>query len=266
MFRFGCVSFAVFEPSCSTRCSSYVLRCIRSRFHLPYIQAFSKLTFLLSCGASRGKVESLPRTRRGILVSHRHHSSFSKFPTWHRYRFRPQEVLIQFTMHRLRSFFTFPHVTSKCFECCCCQLRWVSLSLLAWLCPPAQVADSVSAGSGMLVSHPVRRWLGRFSHLFPTRCHVPSPNMHMSHRVTVRSAQEHNAFIGVLDHDETCRGSPPLRPSHPSRPPPIAPPPFCLKPLLDVPLSQWRPDKLSPLISIVGMDVSSLLHLPVCRR
>ena len=109
------------EPSCSTRCSSYVLHRIRSWFHLPYIQAFSKLKFLLSCGASRGKVESLPRTRRGILVSHRHHSSFSKFPTWHRYRLRPQEVLIQFTMHRLRSFFTFPHVTSKCFECCCCQ-------------------------------------------------------------------------------------------------------------------------------------------------
>ena len=28
--------------------------------------------------------------------------------------------------------------------------------------------------------------------------------MHMSYRVTVVSAQKHNAFIGLLDHDDTC--------------------------------------------------------------
>ena len=123
-------------------CSSYVLHCTRSRFHLPCIQAFSKLKFLLSCGARGGEVESLPRARSGILVSHRHHSSFSKFPTWHRCRFRPQEVLIQFTMHRLRSFFTFPHVTSKCFECCCCQC--VSLSLPC--CPACVNMPAVASG------------------------------------------------------------------------------------------------------------------------
>ena len=43
-------------------------------------------------------------------------------------------------------------------------------------------------------------------HLFSVRCHVKSPNMHMSHRVTVVSVQEHNAFIGLLDHDDTCHG------------------------------------------------------------
>ena len=58
----------------------------------------------------------------------------------------------------------------------------------------------------MLVTHPVPRWLGHFSGMFPVRCHATDPNMHMSHRVTAVSDQEHIAFFGSLDHDETCHG------------------------------------------------------------
>ena len=58
----------------------------------------------------------------------------------------------------------------------------------------------------MLVTHPVPCWLGHFSGMFPVRCHATDPNMHMSHRVTAVSDQEHIAFFGSLVHDETCHG------------------------------------------------------------
>ena len=35
---------------------------------------------------------------------------------------------------------------------------------------------------------------------FTARRHLTSPTLHMSHRVTVLSDQQHNAFIGTLDH------------------------------------------------------------------
>ena len=61
-----------------------------------------------------------------------------------------------------------------------------------------------SASAGMFVTHLVRRWLGRFSTcLFPIRCHVTSPSLDMSsHRVTVVSAKEHSAFIGLFDRGD----------------------------------------------------------------
>ena len=54
------------------------------------------------------------------------------------------------------------------------QLQDCPLSALRGHAPLRRLY-SVSA-SGMLVIHPVRRRLGRFSHLFPVRCHVTSTN------------------------------------------------------------------------------------------
>ena len=42
-------------------------------------------------------------------------------------------------------------------------------------------------------------------HLFPVRCQVTSPHIHMSHPVSVVSTQGHNVFIGLLDHGDKVR-------------------------------------------------------------
>ena len=113
-------------------------------------------------------------------------------------------------MRRLRSL----HFSSRIIELPSVSLLPTQVGLVQSLSSPCLLSrlrgharpGSVSANSRMLVTHPIRRRLGRFSHLFPVRFHVTSPIIHMSHRVTVVSAQEHNALIYLLDHDDTCHG------------------------------------------------------------
>ena len=104
---------------------------------------------------------------------------------------------------------TSPHVASNCIDWCCCQLRWVSFSRCSTpACCPACV-DMLTFAGGQRVSQ--FRNVGYPScsssawSFLPSvsRCHVTSPDMHMSLRVPVVSAQEHNAFISLLD-DDTC--------------------------------------------------------------
>ena len=58
----------------------------------------------------------------------------------------------------------------------------------------------------MLVTRPVRRWLGRFFHLLPVRCHVTSPDIQMSALGHRRVWLETHIFIALVDHDETLVG------------------------------------------------------------
>ena len=58
---FGCVSLVVVDHPALL----HVLHCVRSRFHLPCIQAFGKLQILLSRGANCDGVKTHTRVSRG---------------------------------------------------------------------------------------------------------------------------------------------------------------------------------------------------------
>ena len=163
---------------------------LKSMFHVPYMPSLqqTEVHLLLQCQLRCGR-QSLPCTRHEIhCFCQRYDSSF------HHSRqlvstsnFHPHEVPFQ----GLRCIdwypFTSLDATSNFFGCCCCQTQVgivqslsgpCFLAPLAWTCAPSQVGDSVSASSKIWVTHSARRWQGRFSHLFPDRCHVTCPKMH----------------------------------------------------------------------------------------
>ena len=145
---------------------------VSSRMH-PSLQQSEAPPFL-RCQLRWGR-ESLSCRRHGIQVSHRHHP---KVASWNPHRHHPHNAPFQSKLHRLRSLRAHAHLR-----------RWLTA------CQPVPE---------FFVTHPVFCWFGRFSHLFPVRCHATSPNIHMSHGVTAVSAQEHNACTGLLNHDDTC--------------------------------------------------------------
>ena len=176
---------------------------------------FSKLNSLLSCSAMPtavgSRVTPVYTSRNSGFPSSSIFRGFPSFPLGIDIGFHPHEVPFQSPMHRLRPLRFSSRDIEYSVQYFCCQLRWVSLSR-GW----APVCCPVLRGHAHL-----RWWLTAFQPVrecwlpilfvvgsvvspicFPFGATSTSPDMHMSHRITVVSAQEHNAFIGLHVHDD----------------------------------------------------------------
>ena len=210
-FRFGCVSFVVVEPSCSARCSSHVSHCIRSRSHLPCIPTCSKLKFLLF---------SVPTAMRS---SHSHVNVMEfRFPIVIIRRFPSLPIgtdIVRFHPHKVPLQSSDASVGILHFSSHNIELLWVSLRptqmgdarLLSGPCLLSRLRGHAHLCRCLTAFQPVPDcWLPILfvcGSVVSPICFPTSPSMHTSYRVTVVSAQEHNAFIGLLDHGDTCFGS-----------------------------------------------------------
>ena len=249
IFRFGSATFVVVEPSCPVRCSSHLPHCIRLRIHLPRIQAICKLKFLFSCGANCDGVEchscvDLTEFRFPIVVV----PCFPSFPAG-------IDIMNMRSCSNFKCMngdsFKSPHVASDCFENRCCHFRWASLRRCrASACCPA-CAGMLTFASGrqrgcqfLNAGYPSCPSLVRsVLHLFPVRCHVTFPNIHVA-SVTIECSHEKNARIGSLDQDDTCHGC------------------SCKNPLF---FSDCRRNTLTQTVRCASPSVSKPLHVSRLR-